>query len=228
MKLFLSTPLSRAPFQHPYVCPFLYMKIPGYDARRYHWTLPRLPLTKQTDCSTSTPTLSIVKLVIFRSCLRLGRERNATQRKSIRVLSHPIQPIPASLARAPFPYGDAFSGERNRGARLFRNSSAQDLCPEEAALCALDDLLVDALRGVVHDDGAGLVVDFGVDAGVADQVDDPLLAFVLGEAEAGGEVPVGEVSMGDVCALMTGEKKGSGSDGRRETYLMSIRWWILQ
>jgi hypothetical protein len=37
---------------------------------------------------------------------------------------------------------------------------------------------------VVHDDGAGLVVDFGVDAGITDEVDDPLLALVFGEAEA--------------------------------------------
>lgn len=62
--------------------------------------------------------------------------------------------------------------------------------PEETTLCALDDLLVDGLRGVVHDDGAFLVVDFGVDAGVADEIDDPFFAFVLGEAEAGGEIPV--------------------------------------
>ena len=66
----------------------------------------------------------------------------------------------------------------------------QDLCAEKPALCALNDLLVYALRGVVHDDGAGLVVYFGVDAGVADQVDNPLFALVLGEAEACGEVPV--------------------------------------
>jgi hypothetical protein len=47
---------------------------------------------------------------------------------------------------------------------------------------------------VVHDDGAGLVVDLGVDARVADQVDDPLLALVLRQAEAGGEVPVTELA----------------------------------
>jgi hypothetical protein len=69
------------------------------------------------------------------------------------------------------------------------HGGTQHLGAEEAALCALDDLLVDALRRVVHDDGAGLVVDLGVDARVADQVDDPLLALVLRQAEAGGEVP---------------------------------------
>lgn len=67
-------------------------------------------------------------------------------------------------------------------ARLLRNRSAQDLCPEEAALCPLNDLLIDALRRVVHNNCAGLVVDLGVDACVADQVDDPLLALVLRQA----------------------------------------------
>jgi hypothetical protein len=43
---------------------------------------------------------------------------------------------------------------------------------------------------VVHDDGAGLVVDLGVDAGVADEVNNPLLTLVLAQAEAGREVPV--------------------------------------
>ena len=69
--------------------------------------------------------------------------------------------------------------------RSFGNGGAEDLGPEKAALGALDDLLVDGLRRVVHDDGAGLVVDLGVDACVADQVHDPFLAFVLAEAEAG-------------------------------------------
>ena len=52
--------------------------------------------------------------------------------------------------------------------RSFGNGGAEDLGPEKAALGALDDLLVDGLRRVVHDDGAGLVVDLGVDACVAD------------------------------------------------------------
>lgn len=76
-----------------------------------------------------------------------------------------------------------------RGACSLCDGGAHQLCPEEAALCSLDDLLVDALRRVVHDDCAGLVVDLGVDACVADQVDDPLLALVLRQAEACGEVP---------------------------------------
>ena len=86
--------------------------------------------------------------------------------------------------------GSGGGGGRARETGSLCDSSAEDLCAEEAALCALNDLLVDRLRGVVHDDGAGLVIDLGVDARVADQVNDPLLALVLREAEAGGEVPV--------------------------------------
>ena len=74
--------------------------------------------------------------------------------------------------------------------RSLGHGGTQHLGAEEAALGALDDLLVDAHGRVVHDDGAGLVVDLGVDTGVADEIDNPLLALVLAEAEAGGEVPV--------------------------------------
>jgi hypothetical protein len=63
--------------------------------------------------------------------------------------------------------------------RSFSNSSAQNLCPEEAALCPLDDLLINADRWVVHQDSAGFVVDFGIYTRVADEIDDPLFAFVL-------------------------------------------------
>ena len=41
---------------------------------------------------------------------------------------------------------------------------------------------------MVHDYCTFLVIDFGVDAGVADEVYNPFLAFVLGEAQAGREV----------------------------------------
>jgi len=61
---------------------------------------------------------------------------------------------------------------------LSRNRGTEDLRPEEPTLRALDDLLIDGHGRVVHDDRTGFVVDFGVDAGVADQVDDPFLAFV--------------------------------------------------
>lgn len=43
---------------------------------------------------------------------------------------------------------------------------------------------------MIHNYRAVSIVDLGVDAGVADEVDDPLLAFVLVEAEAGGEISV--------------------------------------
>lgn len=73
---------------------------------------------------------------------------------------------------------------------LSSNSSAQHLCSEESTLGTLDDLLVDADGRVVHDNSAGLVVNLGVDAGIADEVDNPLLALVVGKSEAGGEVPI--------------------------------------
>lgn len=49
---------------------------------------------------------------------------------------------------------------------------------------------------MVHNHGALLVIDLGVDACVADEVHDPLLAFGLGEVEAVGQVPVGFISRG--------------------------------
>ena len=67
-----------------------------------------------------------------------------------------------------------------------RDSSTQHLCPEEGALCLFNDLLIHALWRVVHNDRASFVVDFGVQAGVSDQVDDPLLTFDFREAETGG------------------------------------------
>ena len=102
---------------------------------------------------------------------------------------------------------------------LLGHSGAENLCAEEAALGALDNLLVDAHGRVVHDDGTGLVVDLGVNAGVADEVDDPLLTLVLAQAEARREIPV------ELRLVMILEYFSNGSI---ETYLMSIRWWILQ
>lgn len=66
----------------------------------------------------------------------------------------------------------------------------QDLCAEEGTLGLLDDLLVHRRGRVVHDDGTGLVVDLGIDSGVADQVDDPLLTLVLAQTETRGEIPI--------------------------------------
>lgn len=62
---------------------------------------------------------------------------------------------------------------------LLGDCGAEDLGPEETALCPLNDLLIDGLGRVVHDYGALLVVDLCVDAGISDKVDDPLFALVL-------------------------------------------------
>lgn len=61
----------------------------------------------------------------------------------------------------------------------FCNSGTEHLGAEESALSLLNDLLIHALRRMVHDDCAGLVIDLGVDSGVADQVDNPFLTFAL-------------------------------------------------
>lgn len=62
---------------------------------------------------------------------------------------------------------------------LSGDCGTENLGPEETTLCPLDDLLVNGLWWVVHDDGALLVVDLCIDAGVSDEVDDPLLTLVL-------------------------------------------------
>jgi hypothetical protein len=69
------------------------------------------------------------------------------------------------------------------------NSSAEDLGAEETALGSLNDLLVNWLWWVVHDNGALLVVNLCIDASVTDQVDDPLLTLVLGQTKTLGKVP---------------------------------------
>lgn len=55
----------------------------------------------------------------------------------------------------------------------------EDLRPEEGTLCLLNNLLVYRLRGVVHDHCAFLVINLGVNTGIADQVDNPLFTLVL-------------------------------------------------
>jgi hypothetical protein len=66
-----------------------------------------------------------------------------------------------------------------REENLLRDRSAKDLCSEEAALRSLDDLLIDGRGWVVHYHRAFPVVDFGVNAGVADEIYYPLFTFVL-------------------------------------------------
>lgn len=76
----------------------------------------------------------------------------------------------------------------------FCHSSTEHLCPEEAAFRTLDDLLVNRLWWVIHNYGAFPVIDLCVDACVADEVDNPFLAFVMRETETGGEVPIVRIS----------------------------------
>lgn len=87
----------------------------------------------------------------------------------------------------------------------------QDLCPEESAFCLLNNLLVNGLRWVVHDHSALLVVDLGVNPGVADEVDNPLLALILAQTETSGQVP-------------KGMSEGVSLDLGYQTHLISIRW----
>ena len=68
---------------------------------------------------------------------------------------------------------------------LSRNSSTQNLCPEETTLCPLNHLLVDGLWRVVHDDSALLVIDLGIYSRVPNEINDPLLSLVLVQSETG-------------------------------------------
>ena len=74
---------------------------------------------------------------------------------------------------------------KSRVEASLRHSRTENLRPEEATLCPLDDLLVDGLRRVVHDHGTGLVIDLRVNACIPDEVDNPLLTLVLRESETG-------------------------------------------
>lgn len=86
------------------------------------------------------------------------------------------------------------------------------MCAEEGTLGLLDDLLVHRLGRVVHDDGARLVVDLGIHAGVADEVDDPLLTLVLAQTETSRQIPAAGL---DIWFLIF---------DCFNTHLMSIRW----
>ena len=57
------------------------------------------------------------------------------------------------------------------------------------ALCPLNHLLVHRVRGMIHQNRALLVVELPIHACIANEVHDPFLAFVLVEAETGGEIP---------------------------------------
>ena len=57
------------------------------------------------------------------------------------------------------------------------------------ALCPLNHLLIDRVRRMIHQHRPLLVVELSIHARIANEVHDPFLAFVLVEAEAGGEIP---------------------------------------
>lgn len=76
----------------------------------------------------------------------------------------------------------------------FRNGSTQHLGPKERALGLLNHLLVDTLGRMVHHNCAGLIIDLGIDSGVADEVDNPFLTFGGGQAETCGKIAKVEVS----------------------------------
>lgn len=94
------------------------------------------------------------------------------------------------------------------------------MCAEEGTFGLLDDLLVNRLRGVVHDNSALLVIDLGVNPGVANKVDNPLLSLILVQTEASGKVPSEKRAPVSLLSMPISKYK--------QTYLMSIRWWILQ
>ena len=73
--------------------------------------------------------------------------------------------------------------------KLLRNRRAQDTGPEMHALRALNDLLIDGIGRMVHQHRALPVIELAVHARIADEVDDPFLAFGFVEAQARGEIP---------------------------------------
>ena len=86
------------------------------------------------------------------------------------------------------------------------------MCSEETALGLLNDLLVDVVRGVVHDDSAVLAVDLGIQSSLADQVDNPLLAIVGVQAELGAEVADVHTAE-DLAVALADEVSGGVNEG---------------
>lgn len=74
-------------------------------------------------------------------------------------------------------------------ARLLRYCCGQHLSSEKASFRSLDDLLVDWLWWMIHHHCSCLIVDFGIDSGIADEVNDPFLSLVLRQAEACRKIP---------------------------------------
>lgn len=95
---------------------------------------------------------------------------------------------------------------------LFGNSSVEDLCSEESTLGLLNDLLVNVVGGVVHDDGAVLAVNLGIQAGLANQVDDPLLAVIRVQAKLGAQIS--DVHSAEDLAVALADEVSGGVDKR--------------
>lgn len=90
------------------------------------------------------------------------------------------------------------------------------MCPEEATLGLLDDLLVNVVGRVVHDYGAVLAVDLGIQSSLADQVDNPLLTVVRVQAELGAKIA--DVHSAEDLAVALADEVSGGVDksiGRR-------------
>ena len=87
---------------------------------------------------------------------------------------------------------------------LFCNRCTEYRRPKMHTLCSLNHLLVHRVRRMVHQHRPLLVVELPIHARIANEVHNPFLAFVLVEAEAGGEIPGKDLLVQDP----TGNKGG--------------------
>lgn len=103
---------------------------------------------------------------------------------------------------------------------LFRDGGVQNLRAEESSLGLLNDLLVDIVGRVVHDDGAVLAVNLGVEAGITDEVNNPLLTIVRVEAKLGTEITdvhaAEDLAVALADEVTSGLDKGVGGRGEEE------------
>lgn len=105
-------------------------------------------------------------------------------------------------------------------APLLGDGSVEDLCPEETTLGLLNHLLVDVVRGVVHNHCAILAINLGVQPGLSDQVDDPLLAIIGVKTQLGAEVsdvhPAEDLAVALADEVSGSLDKGIGGRGEEE------------
>lgn len=103
---------------------------------------------------------------------------------------------------------------------LFGDGGVQNLRAEEASLGLLNDLLVDVVGRVVHDDGTVLAINLGVETGITDEVNNPLLTIVRVEAKLGAEIT--DVHAAENLAVALADEvtssldKGVGGRGEEE------------